>query len=368
MVFGGANTGTSGKLQLSSLNGNNGFAIAGLKKGDRLGAVVSSAGDLNGDGFDDLVIGTNRRNLSNGNDPQTAYVIFGGASVGSSGNFDLSSLNGNNVAIEGLSSEITVSSAGDLNSDRFDDLVIGEPQSDSGKVYTIFGSNNLISNFNNVSINNGTKGDDLLRGTPDADIINAGAGNDTVSGFLGNDAIDGGAGNDSLFGNEGRDTLFGGAGNDILQGQQNNDVLDGGAGNDLIFGNNGSDNIVGGNGADTIFGNRNNDTIDGGAGNDLIFGNNGNDTLDGGKGLDTLWGGAGADDFVISRGTNVTRIKDYHDGTDRFELSFRLSFEDLTFVQNGSNVQIRATNNNEFLAAVENITVSELDPTDFIVN
>ena len=366
VVFGGVNTGTSGELQLSNLNGSNGFAIAGNQKGDRLGTTVSSAGDVNGDGFDDLIISTNLQNFQTENDPQSAYVLFGGANVGSSGNFDLANLNGNNgFAIEGVTDEITVNNAGDLNDDGFDDLVVGEPDNDSGTVYTIFGSSNIVGNFNSGSDNNGTDGDDLLEGTSEADIINAGEGNDTVSGFLGNDFIDGASGNDSLFGNEGRDTLFGGSGNDILQGQQNNDLLDGGAGNDLIFGNNGSDNLVGGNGADTIFGNRNNDIINGDAGNDLIFGDRGNDTLDGGKGLDTLWGGAGADNFIITRGTNVTRIKDYVDATDRLELFSGLTFNDLIFVQNGSNVQVRFVGNNEFLAAVENADANDFEPTDF---
>ena len=367
VVFGGANTGTSGELELSNLNGSNGFAIAGIKKRERLGTTASSAGDINGDGIDDLIVGTNLQNLQTENDSQTAYVIFGGANVGSSGNLNLANLNGNNgFAIEGVTNEITINKAGDLNSDGFDDLVIGDPDNSSGTVYTIFGSSNIVTNFNGGIVNNGTEGDDLLGGTSEADVINGGAGNDTVSGFLGNDLIDGGAGNDSLFGNGGRDTIFGGSGDDILQGQQNNDLLDGGAGNDLIFGNNGSDNLVGGNGADTIFGNRNNDIIDGGTGNDLIFGNNGNDTLDGGKGLDTLWGGAGDDTFVITRGTNVTRIKDYLDGTDRLQLGSGLTFDDLNFIQNGSNVQIRFVGNNEFLAAIENVNTANFDPADFV--
>ncbi|MEO1149340.1 MAG: integrin alpha, partial [Cyanobacteria bacterium J06638_22] len=44
-------------LNLSSLNGNNGFAINGIAEGDRSGVSVSGAGDINGDGIDDLIIG-----------------------------------------------------------------------------------------------------------------------------------------------------------------------------------------------------------------------------------------------------------------------------------------------------------------------
>ena len=44
-------------IQLSSLDGTNGFAINGIAAGDFSGYSVSSAGDINGDGFDDLIIG-----------------------------------------------------------------------------------------------------------------------------------------------------------------------------------------------------------------------------------------------------------------------------------------------------------------------
>jgi hypothetical protein len=40
-----------------TLNGSNGFAINGIAANDFSGWSVSSAGDVNGDGFDDLIIG-----------------------------------------------------------------------------------------------------------------------------------------------------------------------------------------------------------------------------------------------------------------------------------------------------------------------
>ena len=47
----------SGPFELSSLGGTNGFVINGIDPDDSSGGSVSSAGDVNGDGFDDPIIG-----------------------------------------------------------------------------------------------------------------------------------------------------------------------------------------------------------------------------------------------------------------------------------------------------------------------
>jgi FG-GAP repeat len=44
-------------LNLTNLNGQNGFKLNGETSGDQSGYSVSTAGDINGDGFDDLLIG-----------------------------------------------------------------------------------------------------------------------------------------------------------------------------------------------------------------------------------------------------------------------------------------------------------------------
>ena len=60
------------------------------------GFSVSSAGDVNGDGYDDLIIGAIFANPNGGNSGET-YVIYGGASApGTNGMLDLSDLDGTN--------------------------------------------------------------------------------------------------------------------------------------------------------------------------------------------------------------------------------------------------------------------------------
>ena len=63
-------------FELSSLDGLNGFKISGAAAFDYSGVSVSTAGDVNGDGFDDLLIG------AYGADPNGAlsgasHVLFG---------------------------------------------------------------------------------------------------------------------------------------------------------------------------------------------------------------------------------------------------------------------------------------------------
>ena len=56
-------------FDLAGLDGDNGFTIPGVASGNALGESVSSAGDVNGDGYDDLIIGAPSAGR--------AYVVFG---------------------------------------------------------------------------------------------------------------------------------------------------------------------------------------------------------------------------------------------------------------------------------------------------
>ena len=145
VVF-GRTTGFSAALALSSLDGNDGFRIDGVSDGDRAGLSVSAAGDINDDGIDDLLIGTNRPNNYAGR----SYVVFGRGS-GFGPVQALSSLDGSNgFRLDGVlaydSSGFSVSAAGDINGDGIDDLLIGaynaDPDGSSfgpGSSYVVFG-------------------------------------------------------------------------------------------------------------------------------------------------------------------------------------------------------------------------------------
>jgi len=86
VLFGSRSVGSGGTLELTSLNGNNGFTINGEVASDWSGESVSSAGDLNGDGIDDIVIGAQYANLPSGrSDAGKSYVVFGSRSVVSGG-------------------------------------------------------------------------------------------------------------------------------------------------------------------------------------------------------------------------------------------------------------------------------------------
>jgi hypothetical protein len=388
VVFGKA-SGWGAAIDLTNIAaGTGGFVIHGQDIGDGSGFSVASAGDINGDGFADLIIGA-RNGDAAGNtktDAGDSYVVFGKASgwgaaidlatiAAGTGGFVIHGQDG------GDQSGGSVASAGDINGDGFADLIIGAPYGDAasnrkgfaGDSYVIFGRD-----FTNTVTHAGTASAELLTGTASANVMVAGLGNDTLNGLGGADALKGGAGNDriqiadlafvNIDGGSGTDTLaltgsgltlnLASIGNTKLQGIEAIDL--GAGGNTLrltaLEVRNLSDTsntlrVTGGTGAsvsfddtgwvqgatsggfvtftngtataivaqallapppsgptsgnDSLAGTGGNDSIDGLAGNDSILGAAGNDTLSGGAGADTLGGGTGNDLFFVTDAADV---------------------------------------------------------------
>ncbi len=149
VVFGNSDIGVEGTVLLSSLNGTNGFKIDGENDNDLSGMSVSAAGDINGDGYADLLIGVPAGEyhiIYQPNCTGYSYVVFGGRNVGGDGVILLSTLNGiSGFKLNGESNEelsgYSVSAAGDINDDGHADLLIGASNyaRGTGRSYAVFG-------------------------------------------------------------------------------------------------------------------------------------------------------------------------------------------------------------------------------------
>ncbi|PXW88243.1 FG-GAP repeat protein [Nitrosomonas sp. Nm84] len=220
VVFGRA-SGFDATLDLSTLDGSNGFRLDGGAEYDRAGRAVSNAGDVNGDGFDDVIIGAPGAspNGYNAYSSGSSYVIFGRDS-GFDAILSLSSLDGSNgvrldEALTGYGMGASVSGAGDVNGDGFDDLIVATLNGNPG--YVIFGSRDFGGSSGGDNVIAGTPGNDALKGTSAADIFEAGDGNDRMIGRGGADVFHGGAGDDYIqVADLGFGSVDGSSGNDTL--------------------------------------------------------------------------------------------------------------------------------------------------------
>ena len=151
VVFGGPGVGSGGLISLSNLNGINGFKLDGENNNDRSGYSISAAGDINGDGVADLLVGAPCYPSGYANNPYgcigRSYVVFGGSGVGKNGLIALANLNGTNgFKLDGENngdySGYSVSTAGDINGDGYADLLIGAAL--KGRSYVVFGGSGVV--------------------------------------------------------------------------------------------------------------------------------------------------------------------------------------------------------------------------------
>jgi hypothetical protein len=103
----------------------------GLNTGDNFGISVSNAGDVNGDGYDDIIIGASNYSSNTGR----AYIYYGGLIMSTIANVILTGGATNNYFGR------SVSTAGDVNGDGYSDVIVGAYgyTTSTGRAYIYFG-------------------------------------------------------------------------------------------------------------------------------------------------------------------------------------------------------------------------------------
>ena len=120
------------RVDLNGLDGTDGFRILGFVSGGYSGDRVSGAGDVNRDGFADLIIGAYEAQPGADLYSGAAYVVFGSSSPAAF--VDLGTLGSGGVTLDGADANDqfgrTVSAAGDINGDGYGDFIIGASKAD----------------------------------------------------------------------------------------------------------------------------------------------------------------------------------------------------------------------------------------------
>ncbi|NOG45168.1 MAG: tandem-95 repeat protein [Calditrichaeota bacterium] len=146
VIHGSANFGLQ---KIRDLEDQNNYSIRfdGALRNDRLGEKVLS-GDVNGDGFDDIIMSAALANNDESQDLGSIYIVYGNNSSGTGVILDLSESTSYNKVYTGSAKGDSLGASlagGDLNGDGFIDLMVGAPYQntdlrvDNGSIFIIYG-------------------------------------------------------------------------------------------------------------------------------------------------------------------------------------------------------------------------------------
>lgn len=143
-------------------NPSQGFIISGENANEQFGFSVGNAGDVNGDGWKDIVVGAPYANANNGN----AYVLYSKPGLNALDLAKLNATSGFKLLGTGTFSATTgyaVNGIGDINGDGFDEVAIGAKRhggANKGAVYVVFGK---PSRSTPVNLSTDLVANDLIR-------------------------------------------------------------------------------------------------------------------------------------------------------------------------------------------------------------
>lgn len=149
-----------------TIRSSNSTKFLGEAAADAAGSAVSTAGDVNGDGYDDIIIGV-KNNAGSAASSGAVYLIYGQAE-------ELDDTTLSNTTTSKFNGErsndfagLAVSTAGDLNGDGYDDIIIGSMQDSGGAVYLLYGqasalSDRTLSSSNSVKFTSNDAINDIL--------------------------------------------------------------------------------------------------------------------------------------------------------------------------------------------------------------
>ena len=153
VIFG--NTGIGGSIGLDSIPPGTSMVINAADQGGWLGFSLLSAGDVNGDGLDDLLMGADLTSINGVQYTGRAFLIYGSTNFPDTLNLDTLSasqgvvFNGQTFSGTGYGTAGSVGGGGDINGDGYADIVIGCPECPSGSTngaglaYVVFGDSSL---------------------------------------------------------------------------------------------------------------------------------------------------------------------------------------------------------------------------------